>query len=131
MSEILIRMKAPKNGFDCPLCKGGMCQMPSPDSDGICLTYGPEGPDEVKRPADCPLRPLPEHGKLIDADTLKTLMIEVLEGVKEHPIMDGYEKCLVAAIDTLGQMIDDAPTVIPASNRDELSQAGEPAEEET
>ena len=49
--------------------------------------------------------------RLIDADALKAVMIETLECIKENPKMDGQERHIIAAIATLGQMIDDAPTV--------------------
>lgn len=49
--------------------------------------------------------------RLIDADALKELMIEVLEHIKENPKMDGQERHIIAGIHMLGEMIDDAPTV--------------------
>lgn len=49
--------------------------------------------------------------RLIDADKLKELMIEVLEHIKENPKMDGQERHIIAGIHMLGEMIDDAPTV--------------------
>ena len=49
--------------------------------------------------------------RLIDADALKELMIEVLEHIKENPKMDGQERHIIAGIHMLGEMIDDEPTV--------------------
>jgi hypothetical protein len=57
-----------------------------------------------------------EKGKimrLIDADALKGLFIQVLENIKSNPRMTGQEKHIITAIHTVGQMIDDAPTIIP------------------
>lgn len=49
--------------------------------------------------------------RLIDAEELKETLIATLEDIKRNPKMDGQEMHLVAAIHTLGQMIDDAPTL--------------------
>lgn len=49
--------------------------------------------------------------RLIDADELKEVMIDVLEHIKQNPKMDGQERHIIAAIATLSEMIDDAPTV--------------------
>lgn len=49
--------------------------------------------------------------RLIDADALKELMIDVLTRIKNNPKMDGQERHVIAAISMLGQMIDDAPTI--------------------
>lgn len=51
--------------------------------------------------------------RLIDADALKGLFIQVLENIKSNPRMTGQEKHIITAIHTVGQMIDDAPTIIP------------------
>ena len=52
--------------------------------------------------------------RLIDADALKELFIQVLENIKSNPRMTGQEMHIITAIHTVGQMIDDAPTIIPA-----------------
>lgn len=49
--------------------------------------------------------------RLIDADKLKSLMIEVLLHIKENPKMDGEERHVIAGMHMLGEMIDDAPTI--------------------
>ena len=50
-------------------------------------------------------------GRLIEAEELKELMIETLEHIKENPKMNGQEMHIIAAIQMLSEMIDDAPTV--------------------
>jgi hypothetical protein len=50
--------------------------------------------------------------RLIDADALKELFIQTLENIKSNPRMTGQEKHIITAIHTVGQMIDDAPTII-------------------
>ena len=87
----------PKNGYDCPMCRDGMCIIPGKDSDGICLSFGPY---EEKRPNDCPLVEVPEpHGRLIDADKLMKRMWNETD-------------CMISVPATF---VRDAPTVIPAS----------------
>ena len=54
--------------------------------------------------------------RLIDADALKSVMIETLEKIKANPKMDNQEAHVIAAFHTVGLMIADAPTVdaVPA-----------------
>ena len=108
-------MEMPKNGYDCPMCKDGMCIIPGKDSDGICLSFGPY---EEKRPNDCPLIEVPEpHGRLIDADVLHKLFedqwhyLQVLDW-NENPTAEAVQSGINWCINT---MHDDAPTIIPAS----------------
>ena len=56
------------------------------------------GVEDGKRSSDCPLIPVPPHGRLIDADALK-----------EASHYDDHNVCVVDADD-----IDNAMTVIPA-----------------
>ena len=94
-------MEMPKNGYDCPMCKDGMCIIPGKDSDGICLSFGPY---EEKRPNDCPLIEVPEpHGRLIDADALMKRMWDETD-------------CMISVPATF---VRDAPTIIPASGKEE------------
>lgn len=65
-----------------------------------------------KRPDWCPLVEVPPHGRLVDESWLKKAMITTLEALKKNPKMDGQEMHLIAAFDTLGKMVDDAPTII-------------------
>lgn len=55
----------------------------------------------AKRPEDCPLLPIPPHGRLIDADALDSSETDYLGN---H---------FVYLVD-----IDDAPTIIPAEVRE-------------
>lgn len=47
----------------------------------------------------------------IDADALKEVFIQTLENIKSNPRMTGQEMHIITAIHTVGQMIDDAPTI--------------------
>ena len=49
--------------------------------------------------------------RLIDACGLKSVMIDTLERIKANPKMDNQEAHLLAAFHTVGQMVDDAPTI--------------------
>lgn len=67
MSDLLIKgMKMPKNCGCCPLAVGGRFTF-------TCMRlFGREYTYELaeQRQEDCPLKELPEHGRLIDADAL-------------------------------------------------------------
>lgn len=65
------------------------------------------------------LIPVPEHGRLIDESWLKDAMITTLEALIKNPKMNGQEMHLIAAFDTLRVMLDDAPTIIPATKEGE------------
>ena len=86
MSGVLIKgMKMPSGCMDCKLLTGG---------EG-CAILGSGWYEEREgwRRDDCPLVPVPDHGRLIDADAL-------CEGlVSNHPVVI-HAKC--------------APTIIPA-----------------
>ena len=83
-------MDMPQNCLECPLV--------------VCL--------DVK--SDCPLVPVPPHGRLIDEQWLKDAMVTTLEALKKNPKMDRQEMHLIAAFDTLRCMVEDAPTIIEA-----------------
>lgn len=74
--------------------------------------------DNGKCREDCPLVPVPPHGRLVDESWLKKAMITTLEVLKKNPKMDGQEMHLIAAFDTLRAMVEDAPTVIEAEEGD-------------
>ena len=95
MSGIYIpNMQMPTNCCQCPvnmeLCKRGYKY----------LLEHPELYDE--RAKDCPLIPVPDHGRLIDADALITAW---------H--YDDHDVCVVDFED-----IANAPTIIPSNGKD-------------
>ena len=49
--------------------------------------------------------------RLIDADALKEVFIQTLENIKSNTRMTGQEMHIITAIHTVGQMIDDMPTI--------------------
>ena len=67
------------------------------------------------RPKGCPLIPVPDHGKLIDADALDDILADQSEDVYNRTHAPrSWEKALSAMRDYL----DNAPTIIPASPAD-------------
>ena len=86
-------MQKPKKCDDCPLQTADM----------IC------------EHSSCPLIPVPDHGRLIDADALITTFCEwgtrLERGRKLVITMSEAKQAIV-------DIIDDAPTIIPADRKD-------------
>lgn len=49
--------------------------------------------------------------RLIDANALKNMLVEVMERIKEKPTMKNDEMHIIAGCHMLCEMIDDAPTI--------------------
>lgn len=64
-------------------------------------------PHNTRMP-DCPLNPVPPHGRLIDADAVTKAAMENILMWEEV----GYDRDAYRAF--LANYIDDAPTIIPA-----------------
>lgn len=62
MSVLIKGMEMPKNCHSCPMCLMRFCQAMDRE-----LSERETRPN-AKRPDDCPLVPVPPHGRLIDAD---------------------------------------------------------------
>ena len=62
MSVLIKGMEMPKSCHECVAGYGGCCFVAPAGADGICPDHG--------RADFCPLVPVPEHGRLIDADAL-------------------------------------------------------------
>ena len=102
MAVLIKEMGMPKNCDECPLNStcGYSLHMP---------LYHIE-----KRHDDCPLVEVPEpHGRLIDADALLMSI--------NHEVMEAYMDGVCYGVHPsqehlylLGEIIDDAPTIIPA-----------------
>ena len=82
----------PKCDIDCPIFTEEICPVESVSA----LSKMKE-----ERPPDCPIVPVPEHGRLIDADALMKQI--------EHdtPLSAVFEK-------TMRRYLHNAPTIIPA-----------------
>lgn len=102
MNEVLIKMEMPKS---CAFCRfyGAYCYA--------------KGDEDVHSILPCPLIPVQEHGRLIDADALHKLFedqwhyLQVLDW-NENPTAEAKQSGINWCINT---MHDEAPTVIPAS----------------
>ena len=107
MSGIYIpRMEMPDRCFSCPMCDTDCCGI----SKGAYIEYRDIGIDVAidHRPDWCPLIPVPEHGRLIDADALRKS-----DRLVGKMMMFGGEYVYTQT------EIDRAPTIIPASKEGE------------
>ena len=75
MSVLIKGMEMPKNCDVCPMLEGdrmdGLCHAASKwlDDDEHWTWYAyPEGDIDDSKPCNCPLVPVPPHGRLVDAD---------------------------------------------------------------
>ena len=75
--SVLINMEMPTSCSNCPMLEGdaldGLCHAASRwlDDDVFWTWYVyPEGDVDDSKPCNCPLLPVPKHGRLIDADAL-------------------------------------------------------------
>ena len=100
---VYINMEMPTNCESCP-CKtadsfGGLaCQATG---------YIPLRKANQDRPKNCPLVPVPPHGRLIDADALSEKMVER----SKHILKGSFEWDLCGEVITQLAL---APTIIPA-----------------
>lgn len=94
MSKLIVEMEMPTRCCDCDLADGAVCMAKG----GV---YGREVPKMTwikTRPSWCPIcGVLPEeHGRLIDADELKTHVRNVVK-----------------------EIVDNSPTIVPAERKDD------------
>lgn len=118
--NVLIRdMKMPKRCGECSIVQktksAYRCPLASMAKGFSCVT--PFGSIEI--PVYCHLVPVQPHGRLIDADALLMRI--------NHEVMEAYMDGVCYGVHPnqeylylLGEIIDDAPTIIPASKEDEL-----------
>lgn len=97
MSDILIRgMEMPTSCGSCPF------------EESINFCYG--------KKETCPLVPVPPHGRLIDADALITTFCEWGTSLENK---GKFVITMAEAKQTIVDIIEDAPTIIPASEEGE------------
>ena len=97
MSILIKGIEMPKNCHSCPMCLMRFCQA------GDRELSERETRPNAKRPEDCPLIPVPPHGRLIDADAIHADIDEKRPG-------RSYEDAWALTV------IDAAPTIIPAED---------------
>ena len=100
MSVYIPGMEMPKNCWDCPLRNTKPCP---------CKGYSTALEYVTNRHADCPLVPVPEHGRLIDADALKVSLVFAEETAE----------WAVPALRAVLMVIDEMPVIIPADKEGE------------
>ena len=66
------------------------------------------------RPSDCPLIPVPDHGRLIDADALCNRLLTAWDTA------DKEKKTLISAVmaDVVTPIVVGTPTIIPSDRED-------------
>lgn len=100
MSVLIKGMEMPKSCGYCPL---KYCTM-----EGDECMFNARFTVYQKRPDDCPLIPVPDHGELIDRDELMKFPIRIDHYDKEHG-----DKHFVLGIESVMEYIEYAPTIIP------------------
>ena len=104
MSGIYIpHMQMPRKCIRCPFAIFGLCAANNDkDIEKICA--------DAEKDSDCPLIPVPDHGRLIDADVL------VEECMKE----DGF------IAEMLFRKVSNTPTIIPADKEKDAPSPSDP-----
>lgn len=104
MSVYIKGMEMPTSCFDCPFRENT-----DPDT-WTCLVFGEKFTDRFfhreHRDERCPLVPVPEHGRLIDADKC----IEIIERLRDHA---GNED-MAFALNWSARRAAEMPAIIPA-----------------
>lgn len=109
MSVYIKGMEMPTSCSVCPMLEGdrmdGLCHAASKwlDDDEHWTWYVyPEGDMDDSKPCNCPLVPVPDHGRLIDADALNVYDISPVYGFS---VMGATEEDIIQA-----------PIIIPAED---------------
>ena len=99
-------MYMPPSCYFCPMTNDGLY---------LCKANNPyrqlEDDCEERRPDWCPLVSVPLHGKLIDADNIGLTNFEIILCQEGNPYKNALEMLL--------KKIENAPTIIPASEEGE------------
>ncbi len=114
-------MEMPRNCLECDWCVHTI-----PADNYICyrlnravIGVAKEDVNETVN-ACCPISPVQSHGRLIDADELKALVYANIALFDSAPGRMGADQKLVRAwLASMAEDIDDAPTIIPASEEGE------------
>ncbi len=135
-----LEIEMPKNCFDCPcyhhkiddgyydyeICRASGTVF----NDGYSSVTGHKDHiDPFKARLDnCPLVPIPEHGRQKKRvvyrgdvfNALESARIIALDGILTDRYKDGFHDGLKRALEILANEVQDVPTIIPASEEGEL-----------
>ena len=100
MGVYIKNMEMPKNCNSCPMCFMRFCQA------GDRELNERETRPNAKRPEDCPLVPVPPHGRLGDLDKIERTLHEWESVVWDRNALQMLRDCI--------NLVKATPTIIPA-----------------
>lgn len=106
MSILIKGMRMPTSCYDCN------CFIRDSDGSDYCCLLMQDIEDNNKRDDNCPIVPVPQHGRLIDADALRSRMYH--EAFETDTPMQKWDSGCWIRYKMFEQMEESAPTVIPA-----------------
>ena len=108
MSGVYINMEMPSGCVNCPLNFDATCNL---------IPFGkPDETNGSERRPDCPLLPVPDHGRLVDADALITTFCEW--GTR----LERGRKLVITMSEAKQEIVDiieDAQTILPGEEAKE------------
>ena len=105
---VYINMEMPESCIKCKLCVSYKCVLTGE------IRWSDEFDYDNKRFENCPLIPIPAHGRLIDVDALSAklnMMLSMAFGEGNTAFHFAYR--------SLGKVVENAPTIIPAETLEE------------
>ena len=103
MSVYIKGMEMPHIYYECQFNRNGFCDFIQETEDRICLV---DQERNEQRNDNCPLVPVPEHGRLIDADAI----VQDLSPTEDDDV-DNKTKLLLSVF---FRVLKAAPTILPA-----------------
>lgn len=107
MSVYIKGMEMPKSCYECIFKHAFFRNLDCSKLQG--MTGFDQLPYTESRNPDCPLVPVPDHGRLGDLDAIIKKIAENIDAAKKSDEYDWWNACLVAEDFVMG-----APTIIPA-----------------
>lgn len=120
MSILIKGMEMPTNCYDCPLAMQyyvtlfGKTFKQTKNAYACVLTH--KKITSTRRNRFCPLVPVPPHGRLIDADALRTAMYH--EAFETDTPMQKWDSGCWIRYKMFERVEESAPTIIPAKERE-------------
>ena len=122
MSILIKGMEMPQNCYECKFGLATFYRLYTQDSKGkancySCVLTGKQI-TSTKRNIHCPLVPVPDHGDLIERDDLISFCVRNKTDEWNKQVVTTYAK----ALDEFEDIVQDAPTIIPADHADKESE---------